>query len=149
MLQSPLKHPNAQSAYPEPWQELPAPGHLIHLEDRTYGLWDGQEPLVVVQAGAVPAQGGAKAQNQEMWVCMQHSTGKQDGSTSPFWRGKLVHLELICTERNIRELWFQQVTLMNSNWLGCRKFSSCHYSLLFSSLHMSHIKKITWILFWV
>lgn len=29
---SPPKHPNAQSAHPEPWQELPALGHLVHLK---------------------------------------------------------------------------------------------------------------------
>lgn len=90
MLQSPPKHPNAQPAYPEPWQELPALGHLMNLKDRTCGLCDAQEPLAGVQTRAVPAQRGAEAQNWEMCACMQHSTGNQDGSTSPFWKGRFV-----------------------------------------------------------
>lgn len=61
-FQSPPKHPNAQSAHPKSWQELPALGNLIHLKDRTCGLCDAQELLAGVLAGAVPAQGGAEAQ---------------------------------------------------------------------------------------
>lgn len=98
-LQSPAKHPNAQSAYPEPWQELPELRHLIHLKDRTCGLCGAQEPLAGVQAGAVPAQGGAEAQNWEMCVCMQHRARKQDGSTSPFGEGGLLIFSCVYLHR--------------------------------------------------
>lgn len=67
-----LRHPNALSAHPKPWQELPALGHFTHLKDTTSGVCDAQEPLAGVQPGAVPAQGGAEAQEDVCLYAAQH-----------------------------------------------------------------------------
>lgn len=136
-LQSPPKHPNAQSAHPEPWQELPALGHLTHIKDRTSGVRDAQESLAGVYPGAVPAQGGAEAQGDMRLYAARHQEAGWEHFTFLERKVCWCFLEFICAERIISEWWLNQVTLVNINWLGCRKFSSCHYSFLFPSLHMS------------
>lgn len=132
MLQSPPKHPNAQPALARA-ASTGAPNEF--KRQNLWSLWCPGTP------GWCPDK--SCACSERCWgtelgdVCLHAAQHWEAGwEHFTFLERKVCwyFLEVICTECTISEWWLH---LVNINWLGCRKFSSCHYSLLFPSLHMS------------